>query len=366
MLWIKFGSSGLRITRRLHTVHRKSKLPKKFLAAGGLLTTGAIGCYLGYSFFKDKESNSELSPSHFVKYAISHKQDIDSSHFLLELTPLIKQNVNIWSLMTAENLWSVEVKQPEVMVVRSYTPLPLQFNAASKELEILKDGDNADGKLSFYIKKYENGEVARWLYQLPKDHVIEMRGPFVDYEFPHLPNESKRSRECLYKSKSDTESQNEDEDSNYTYQPYDIMMFTAGTGIVTALQLLLTESPFRGSMKLFHTSENIQQLGPLNSILSKLQASNRVQLQVFESDKQTRKKILEDIEKAISRPFSYKGKLPFSNDNDGGFEPILALVCGPEGYISSISGRKFDLNQGPIKGLLAAKGWNSENVYKLS
>lgn len=93
--------------------------------------------------------------------------------------------------MTAENLWSVEIKQPEVMVVRNYTPLPLKFNPASKEIEILKDGDNADGKLSFYIKKYENGEVARWLHHLPKGHIIEIRGPFIDYEFPHLPNELK-------------------------------------------------------------------------------------------------------------------------------------------------------------------------------
>ncbi|CAI2020780.1 hypothetical protein SEUBUCD646_0H00930 [Saccharomyces eubayanus] len=366
MLWVKCASPGLRIARKLHTVNKKSNISKIFLATGGLLATGVIGCYLGYRCFKGKDNNSELSPSHFVKYEISHKQDIDSSHFLLELTPLIRQNVNMWSLMTAENLWSVEVKQPEVMVVRSYTPLPLQFNPVSKELEILKDGDNADGKLCFYIKKYENGEVARWLHQLPKDHVIEIRGPFIDYEFPHLPNESKRSRECLYTSRSNTEIPNEDEDSKFTYQPYDIMMFTAGTGIVTALQLLLTESPFRGSIKLFHTSENIQQLGPLNSILLKLQASNRVRLQVFESDKQTRNKILEDIGKAIPRPSSYKGKLPFSSISGRGFEPILALVCGPEGYISSISGRKLDLNQGPIKGLLAAKGWNFENVYKLS
>lgn len=213
--------------------------------------------------------------------------------------------------MTAENLWSVEIKQPEVMVVRNYTPLPLKFNPASKEIEILKDGDNADGKLSFYIKKYENGEVARWLHHLPKGHIIEIRGPFIDYEFPHLPNELKRSRDCLYMDNRNERGNNVRENSQFIYQPYDIMMFTAGTGIVTALQLLLTESPFRGTIKLFHTDKNIKQLGPLYPILLRLQASNRVQLKIFETDRQTKQDVLKSIQKSITKPYPYKGLLPF-------------------------------------------------------
>ncbi|CAI4051319.1 hypothetical protein SKDZ_15G1910 [Saccharomyces kudriavzevii ZP591] len=366
MLWTKYASSGPRIARKLHISSKKISHTKVYLITSAVLTTGLIGSYLSHGYFDDKKNKYELSPSHFVKYRISHKQDIDSSHFLLEVTPLVKQKVNMWSLMTAEHIWSVEIKQPEVMVVRSYTPLPLEFNPTSNETEILKDGDNADGKLSFYIKKYENGEVARWLHRLPKDHVIEIRGPFVDYEFPHLPDELKRSRDCLYMNNFNKGININNENPKYIYQPYDIIMFTAGTGVVTALQLLLTESPFRGKMKIFHTSKNINQLGPLYSILSKLQASNRVQLQIFESDKQTRKEILKNIEKAATRPYPYKGLLPFSNVSGNKFEPILALVCGPESYISSISGNKDGLNQGQVQGLLDAKGWDSQNVYKLS
>ncbi|CAI4036353.1 hypothetical protein SMKI_15G1950 [Saccharomyces mikatae IFO 1815] len=366
MLWTKNASSGSRIARMLHKSSKKSRYSKMFLATSGLLTVGLIGSYFSYESVRDRDNTHELSPSHFVKYRISHKQDIDPSHFLLEVTPLVKQKVNIWSQMTAENLWSIEVKQPEVMVVRSYTPLPLSFNPASKEMEVLKDGCNADGKLSFYIKKYENGEVARWLHHLPEDHVIEIRGPFVDYEFPHLPNELKRSRNCLDMNNCDKKSYIKGENSQFFYQPYDIMMFTAGTGVVTALQLLLTESPFRGNIKLFHTSDNIRQLGPLYPILLRLQASKRVQLNIFETDRQTKQEIVEIIGKSITRPYLYKGLLPFSNNNKNKFQPILALVCGPESYISSISGRKYDLSQGPVKGLLSSKGWNSENVYKLS
>lgn len=72
-------------------------------------------------------SRTELSPTHFTPYKISYRQDIDASHYLLELTPSNPQKTNIWEQIPRNVIWSVEIKQPEIMVVRNYTPVPLSF-----------------------------------------------------------------------------------------------------------------------------------------------------------------------------------------------------------------------------------------------
>ena len=59
-------------------------------------------------------------------------------------------------------VWSIFIKDDDIQVERPYTPL---------------EGIDEDGKMSFWIKKYEKGEVARWLHtKRPGDHV-EIRGP---------------------------------------------------------------------------------------------------------------------------------------------------------------------------------------------
>ncbi|KAM9921545.1 hypothetical protein OXX59_006431, partial [Metschnikowia pulcherrima] len=48
-------------------------------------------------------------------------------------------------------------------------------------------------------------------------------------------------------------------------------------------------------------------------------------------------------------------------------DPALAVVCGPDGYVDFVAGGK-DLatgEQGPVKGLLGANGWDETNVHKL-
>lgn len=318
--------------------------------------------YYYYYWQPQRAKNAELSPDHFTPYRISHKEDIDSSHFLMELTPLQKQRTNLWSKMGSENLWSVEVKQPDIMVVRNYTPLPLHFNIETKELAVMEDGNFDGGKLCFYIKQYSEGEVARWLHQLPNGHVLELRGPFIEYELPHYKDELKRNRLFLMSNGSENA-----EEDKFIYQPFDIAMFTAGTGIVSALQLLLTESPFRGRIDLFYSCRSIDELGPIKSVLINLQKHGRVHLHLSESSKEplaeTRLKMIFEMAR---QPVAYLGQVPFKEIRKGDLQPILSLVCGPERYIAAIAGIKYDPAQGPIGGLLKKKGWDSENVYKLS
>ncbi|AET40243.1 oxidoreductase Ecym_5500 [Eremothecium cymbalariae DBVPG len=347
----------LKLSTSLIYQHKRSKGFKRWVTfiALGFGVTGVGCCY----YYSEHYYHTELSNEYFTKYRISYKKDIDESHFLLELTPLKPQRTNLWSAMASYNLWSVEVKQPDIMVVRRYTPLPLEVDTVNDKLEVLKDGYNANGKLLFYIKNYENGEVSKWLRRLPTDRTIEVRGPYVDYEFPRDDHEVKRSRSFLW----------EQDDSGFAerfnHQPFDISMFTAGTAIVTALQLLLTEDPFKGKIQLFHSCKDIQELGPLIKFLYLCEQKKRLQLHMFESSKGNSIRYdASKIEPLISRPCSYVGSTPFTSIEDS-IKPVASLVCGPDGYITTISGMKYDLAQGPICGLLGSKGWNNFNVYKL-
>lgn len=346
-------------TRLYSTISRQfskqNRTTLKWVLSCSALASGSAGYY----YYYENYFGVELSPDHFTKYKISYKKDIDSDHYLMELAPLKPQKKNLWSELGSSKLWSVEIKQPQIMVVRNYTPLPLK-RTGEDELQVLKDCDNAQGKLFFYMKQYKNGEVARWLNRLPEGHVLEVRGPFVEYEFPELKDEIRRDRSFLWEGK------NIQKTDAFRYQPFDISMYTAGTGVVTALQLLLTESPFRGKIELFHACKSVKELGPLEPLLYTLKENGRVDLKLFESSKGTGiKNHLSEVLDMIPKPFPYFGEVQFKSIEKD-FKPVLSLVCGPQEYITTIAGVKYDLAQGPVGGLLAKKGWTSENVYKLS
>lgn len=321
----------------------------------GVTATGGISYYM-----LRQNDSLELSPTHFTPYKISHKIEIDQDHFLLELSPLKKQKANLWSQMRSEHLWSIEIKQPEIMVARSYTPLPLQIDEKKGELEAIPDGSNGEGRFMLYVKQYSNGEVARWLNKLPLGHTVEVRGPFIEYELPSHNGELSRSRDFLFYEQAPLV------EEKFKYQPFDIAMFTAGTGIVSALQLVLTESPLRGKMKLWYCCGNINELGPLKPFLHQLQKYGRIDLHLLESSKESNPiKRLQIIWKQIPSPVEYAGSSKYVGPNKI-FSPVLALICGPERYITDIAGPRSNLVQGPIGGMLKLKGWTEENVYKLS
>lgn len=354
------------VIRRTYATSRTSNRWRSF---GGLrwtiaVTAATAGAGAVIYYRQNQLKNSELSPDNFTPYRISFKEDIDRSHFLMELTPVIKQKANLWAQMGCEKLWSVEIKQPQVMVARNYTPLPLQVNQETKMIEILEDGEPAGGKLVFYIKHYEQGEVARWLHKLPANHIVELRGPFVDYEFPHYESEVRRDRSFLRSNASKDAVKAEE---RFKYEPFDISMFTAGTGVVTALQLLMTENPFRGTIDLFYSCGSYDELGPLGPILKTLEKNNRVRLHVTESCSQSSTtENLKIISKSILPPSPYLGQIPYKGKTPTALHPVLSLVCGPEGYVAAIAGPKFEPAQGPVRGLLEKKQWNNDNVYKLS
>ncbi|SCU77809.1 LADA_0A02322g1_1 [Lachancea dasiensis] len=351
-MWIRRFQPQLRKLSDSIPVKRKYNASKWTTGSGLVTSLGAAWYYYEYWH------HVELSPDYFTKYRISYNGKIDSDHFVLELIPLKRQRKNWWKTMTSDRVWSVEIKQPEIMVVRNYTPLPLEHVGGGR-LQVFPDDEHRDGKLLFYMKKYQYGEVARWLSSLPEGYQIELRGPYLDHR---LQSQTEKQRDRRYLSASDSGDLSMDQ---FSHQPYDIATFTAGTGIAPIMQILLTEYPFAGRILFFHSCRTEKELGPLLPILERLQHANRLELHLFSS--QSGRDLRNNSEKVLSlipTPTIYQQR-PF--DGFGGpLRPILSLVCGPDGYISTVSGVKFDLSQGPVGGLLAEKGWNNSNVFKFS
>ncbi|KAG0648536.1 cytochrome b reductase [Hyphodiscus hymeniophilus] len=67
--------------------------------------------------------------------------------------------------------WSVEFKQPQLQIARSYTPLPPRK-------------DDPPGDLRFLIREETNGEMSRYLARLADRDKVELRGPHTEVELP--------------------------------------------------------------------------------------------------------------------------------------------------------------------------------------
>ncbi|SGZ38746.1 related to Cytochrome c mitochondrial import factor CYC2 [Hanseniaspora guilliermondii] len=317
------------------------------------------------STYLEEQSKVELSNDYFVKYRISWRHFVDKDHYLLEIEPIKRQQNNLWKEHGYRKLWSIQVKQPQIHVVRHYTPLPLEHVDSENngiKLKVLEDGDSS-GKMMLYIKKYENGEVARWMSTLPIGNEIEIRGPYIDYQFPEAPADEI----CL-----DRRFLNDGNDQvpveALKYKPYDVNFFTGGTGIVTPLQLMLTENPFKGKIQIIHACKNYQEeLSPLIPFIDLLKSKNRLQMHYFE-DFKSELKNKRKLNKLIKAPFPFESlDIPsIGASSSTTIKPVVSFVVGPEGFIANVCGPKYDLNQGPITGYLDSRGWDNDTVYKLS
>lgn len=329
------------------------------LTAPVALISSPITTYL------EERSKVELSNEHFVKYKISWRHFVDKDHYLLEIEPLKKQKRNLWKEHGYRKLWSIQVKQPQIHVGRHYTPLPLEHVESEKDgikLKVLEDGD-ISGKMMFYIKKYDNGEVARWMSTLPIGDEIEIRGPYIDYQFPEAPADEI----CLDRRFLNEEGKQESAE-HLKYKPFDVNFFTGGTGIVTPLQLMLTENPFKGKIQIIYACKNYQEeLSPLIPFIDLLKNKNRLQMHCFE-DFRSELRNKRKLNKLIKPPFPFESlDIPNKGASDRtSIEPVVSLVVGPESFIADVCGPKYDLIQGPITGYLESRGWDNDTVYKLS
>ena len=101
-----------------------------------------------------------LSPSRFTPTTLVEAVDVSSNSklFTLSVPPgLLPREPAAFT-----PIWSFFVKDSDIQVERPYTPL---------------EGVDENGRIKLWIKKYEHGEVSRWLHSRKVGDLIEIRGP---------------------------------------------------------------------------------------------------------------------------------------------------------------------------------------------
>ncbi|KAF7999836.1 hypothetical protein HF325_005685 [Metschnikowia pulcherrima] len=361
-------------TKHTDKIKKPKKISRWALVTPKLAVFAAViwGAYVVkvwvYASDDDADSTELLDPDIFHKFVITHKHQIDADHYLIEVRPKYNNwqysyyahydNKSIWN---GEKMWSVEVKQPEIMVTRLYTPLPLYFmkseitRAGKKEplLRVIEnDCEDHDkgGVMTFYIKRYDSGEVSRFIVDKNVGDELEIRGPHVDFKIPHHPLHALHERPIFrdLPSKVEAETLLESMKREHNVPDYDnLVFFGAGTGLPQSYRCFSPETRIVGGYR-------------------------RRKVEIANVDLRRSEEKKEKEEKPGSSPIRgpwYENALQQARDLslEKKQDPALAVVCGPDGYVGFVAGGK-DLatgEQGPVKGLLGANGWNETNVHKL-
>lgn len=111
--------------------------------------------------------------SSFAAYSLASKEPVSSTASIFLLKPdRDAQNFERYIDTWRRGIWNVHFKQPQLQIVRAYTPLPpLEMTNGEEQRE-----------LRFLIRNDPHGEVSSYLHRLPVGAEIELRGPNLEYE----------------------------------------------------------------------------------------------------------------------------------------------------------------------------------------
>ncbi|KAI5956493.1 CYC2 [Candida jiufengensis] len=284
------------------------KVPKKITRWSAyvpkILTVIAVawGAYtLKVWYFDNPEegenSNDLLSPNEFHKFIVTHKEQIDPDHFIIELKPKydrwelsFESNPDSKSVWNGQQFWSVEIKQPDINVVRSYTPLPLhylksEYTRSGERKPLLKvlnpevDDVKEKGTMCIYVKRYPQGEVSRYITSREVGQELELRGPQIEYKFPYHPLNKLHQRPIFKDLPSKVEPDNFIESiKKYNKVPDvdNLNFYAAGTGLAPILQVLFSENPYLGFVNIHYSARKPGEIGILERFLFFLHKLDRV------------------------------------------------------------------------------------------
>ena len=160
---------------RYNADHGKSR-KAGFLSFAAISILPVLSYYL---YFARSKEEAWLNPRNFIRYVLECKHHISptSAIFTFDNRNRISEDPNgeIWK----KGIWSVEFKQPQLQIARSYTPLPPSL----PQLQTTPNRMKTDC-LRFLIRYYGYGEVSNYLKKLASQEPLDIRGPHLEYELP--------------------------------------------------------------------------------------------------------------------------------------------------------------------------------------
>ncbi|KAK2628738.1 hypothetical protein QTJ16_001841 [Diplocarpon rosae] len=297
----------------------------------------------------NKEVKKIFDAPRFTPFTIIEREEVSPTSIILTLRPqtLVNRPRKLlddpYQACWEKGTWSVEFKQPDLQIARSYTPLPP------------KKGD-PKGDLRFLIRREHKGEVSGYLHTLGEGSQIQLRGPHEEFSLPE--------------------------------SVQDVLFLAGGTGIAPALQVAYALLEVRDSQAekpkihivwacrkradceggVDNSNPNAweaHKTGKIVQELEILQQSHPGQLSIdYLVDEEG--KFLD--QKKISSLTMMKTKAR-SGAAMTEIYPHLLIVSGPEGFINYIAGPKRwehgREGQGELGGILRSMGLKTWKVWKL-
>lgn len=140
-----------------------------------------------YFLLAEPSPTPVLNKDRFLPCTVVSREHVSSTGFLLTIrvSPPSPTTSNNTAVVQKNNraiikeaheygLWSVEVKQPQLQIARNYTPLP-PTSLDDKDDESLL-------LLRFFVRRYETGEVSKYLARLGPGDTVEIRGPHLGFD----------------------------------------------------------------------------------------------------------------------------------------------------------------------------------------
>jgi cytochrome-b5 reductase len=306
--------------RRYTTVAPKkasSNLPAILLGTGILSAAGAYW-YLDQTVLtKPKQEKSPLDPHNFVDFKLKKivPYNHNSSSFVFELPN------NDASLIPVASCLVVKASDPEALkdakgnpMIRPYTPV---------------SPSDAPGILTLLVKRYENGNMSKYIHTLKEGDTLFIKGPIP--KFPYQTNEFD-----------------------------EIALIGGGSGITPLYQVIthaLSDKNNKTKFKLLYsnvTERDILLREEFDELKKKFPNTfDVVYLLDQPSDgwKGPTGYISADVIKKYVGPADLK-------------EKIKIFVCGPPGQVAAISGKKAGMKQGELGGILKELGYSEDQVFK--